>query len=115
MITIALFVYEKLIIEKTPPLEIICRNYRHYHPIAFNNDLKNLYWSLLYSCSKVNDTSNVFEQNLVRTIDNHATKMKKRITGRRFPWLLTEKPKMNKILKKQEELEKIQSGLIINS
>ena len=48
-------------------------------------------------------------------MDNHATKMKKRITGRRFPWLLTEKPKMNKILKKQEQLEKIQSGLFIKS
>ena len=106
MITIALFVYEKLIIDKTPPREIICRNYRHYDPVAFNNDLNSLYLSLLYSCSKVNDISNILEQNLVRTMDNHATKMKNIITGRRCPWLLTEKPKMNKILKKARTTRK---------
>ena len=134
MITIALFVYEKFIIKnttssnvislsvsdhdcivcvrkinhkKTLPRERICRNYRHYDLITFNNNLKNLPWSPLYTCSNVNDASNILEQNLTGTMGNHALKIKTIFKGRRCPCLSTEIKKVmderDKILRKTRQ------------
>ena len=69
---------QKINHKETPPREIIYQNYRHYDPIAFNNNLRNFGWSPLYSCSNVNDASNILEQNLTITMDNHVPKIKKK-------------------------------------
>ena len=69
---------QKINHKETPPREIIYQNYGHYDPIAFNNNLRNFGWSPLYSCSNVNDASNILEQNLTITMNNHVPKIKKK-------------------------------------
>ena len=90
--------------KKTPPREIICKNYRHYDLIVFNNDLKNLDWLSLFTCSSTNNASNILEQILTRIIYNQAPKMKKTINRRRCLRLSTEtknnKDEREKVLRK---------------
>lgn len=101
---------------KTASREITSRNYRTYDCDAFTNELKSHDWTPIYSSNNVNKAWNLFKNILLNTINIHAPIVKKRIKGKRCPWLTadirTQMSNRDKILRKARKTKKDSDWLI---
>ena len=73
-----------------------CRDYRKYSPENFTAELQSHDWSFVDYCTDVNVAWAKMKLTLTTTVNKHAPKIRKRITGKPAPWLTAElKAQMN--------------------
>jgi hypothetical protein len=112
----ALLAFEKNNHTKTASREITSRKYRNYDPSMYTNDLKSHDWSPIYVSSDVNRAWDFFKDILLKTINIHAPMVKKRIKGKRCPWLTgdirTQMSDRDKILRKARKSNNVSDWLI---
>ena len=86
-------------IPKIPPRVCEVRSYKNYDKGAFVNDLKNVPWNIIDSVEDVDDAVFLWERMFNDVADAHAPIRKKRLKGRKTPWIT---PKLLEIRRERD-------------
>ena len=87
----AIFVIRKLHRISLPPPRIVeARNYKHYDPALFCEDVNSIPWDILELDQTPNDAWQSFKDLFLTAADEHAPVVTRRVRGRSVPWLTPE-------------------------
>ena len=73
-----------------PPRIVEARNYKHYDPALFCEDLNSIPWDILELDNTPNDAWQSFKDLFLTAADEHAPVVARRVRGRSVPWLTPE-------------------------
>ena len=73
-----------------PPRMIEIRNYKHYDPALFCDDLKNIPWDILELEQTPDESWLCFKDLFLTAADKHAPIVTRRVRGRSVSWLTAE-------------------------
>ena len=73
-----------------PPRIVEARNYKHYDPALFCEDLNSIPWDILELDQTANDAWQSFKDLFLTAADEHAPLVARRVRGRSVPWLTPE-------------------------
>ena len=80
---------------KRPPPKIIeTRNYKHYNPALFRDDLKHIPWGIIELEETPEGSWNAFKDLFLTAADKHAPIVTRRARGYSVPWLTSDLKKL---------------------
>lgn len=77
----------KLKVDRLPPREFTCRDFRNFNQEAFLAQLSHLNWRVLYVSNSVDEKVDILNDYLVRCIDTHAPVVHVKPKAVAAPWL----------------------------
>ena len=66
------------------------RNYRNFNANDFNNDLENIHWNCVYTCTDVNESVANFNFEFLTVLNKHLPWRRLRVRKNNAPWVTTE-------------------------